>query len=230
MRPPAEAPPHQRWPPAEARCVTLRCAPCAQFTGLLTLDGHEPVLVTRQNVLLRGCQVRDRPSSSGPLHSLPLLRSRCARSGLSLEQLRSTSWVYALVVAAGSQTKANFSWDPDMPYNYKMGPADAILLTADLAVRGSLAGQVQGSLTAIDTRRNWIDGEAAEQLAAAVLGSSSMATFGDVPIKELRADALTTLDLSRKDLGLTEVLVLAGLLPVSHSLTQVLAMRKCWSW
>ena len=77
------------------------------------------------------------------------------------------------------------------------------------------------SLTAIDTRCNEIKGEGAEQLAAAVLGSSSMVTFGDVPIQELRADALTTLDLSSKQLGSTEALVLAGLLPVSRSLKQV---------
>ena len=86
------------------------------------------------------------------------------------------------------------------------------------------------SLTAVDTRKTGIDGQGAKQLAAAVLGSSSIAAFGDVPIKELRADTLTTLDLSRKDLGPTEAIVLAGLLPVSHSLTQVLAIRKCWSW
>ena len=77
------------------------------------------------------------------------------------------------------------------------------------------------SLTAVDTRQNGIDGEGAEQLAAAVLGSFSMVTFGEVPIKELRADTLTTLDLSRKDLGPTEAIVLAGLLPVSRSLSKV---------
>ena len=77
------------------------------------------------------------------------------------------------------------------------------------------------SLTAVDTRQNRIKGEGAEQLAAAVLGSFSMVTFGEVPIKELRADTLTTLDLSRKDLGPTEAIVLAGLLSVSSSLASV---------
>lgn len=48
------------------------------FTGLLCLPDREPVLVTRQNMLLRGAQ------------------------------LRSTSWVFALVVATGRETKANF--------------------------------------------------------------------------------------------------------------------------
>ena len=77
-----------------------------------------------------------------------------------------------------------------------------------------------GFLTAVDTRRNGIRVEGAEQLAAAVLRSSSMVTFGDVPIKELRADAVTTLNLHNKNLGPTEALVLVGLLPMSRSLTQ----------
>ena len=92
-------------------------------------------------------------------------------------------------------------------------PSDAVLIANDISV--------SGSLTSVDTRGNGIGGEGAEQLAAAVLGSASMVTFGGVPIKELRADALATLDLSRKDLGPTESIVLAGLLPVSRSLTQV---------
>jgi hypothetical protein len=66
------------------------------------------------------------------------------------------------------------------------------------------------SVTSVDTRRNDIDGEAAKELAAAVLNSSSMAMFGEVLIKELRADTLITLDLSSKAPGPTEALVLAG--------------------
>ena len=92
-------------------------------------------------------------------------------------------------------------------------------LTEALVLTGLLP--VSRSLTAVDTRENGIDGEGAKQLAAAVLNSSSMVTFGEVPIKELREDALTTLNLSRNDLGMTEAIVLAGLLPVSRSLTSV---------
>eukprot|EP00966_Prymnesium_polylepis_P301400 6963900-Prymnesium_polylepis.2 len=54
---------------------------------------------------------------------------------------------------------------------------------------------VSHSLTAVDTRNNGIIWEGVEQLAAAVLGSSSMVTFGDIPMKQLRADELTTLDM-----------------------------------
>ena len=83
------------------------------------------------------------------------------------------------------------------------------------------AMRVSRSLNVVDTRYNGIDGEAAKELAAAALASSSMVTFGEVPIKELRADARTTLDLSGKRLGPTEALVLAGLIAVSRSLTSV---------
>ena len=90
------------------------------------------------------------------------------------------------------------------------------MVSCELGVEGAKVvaemAAVSRSLTAVDTRQNGIDGEGAEQLAAAVLGSFSMVTFGEVPMKELRADTLTTLDLSRKDLGPTEAIVLAGLL------------------
>ena len=48
------------------------------FTGQLCLDGQSPVLVSRINCMLRGAQ------------------------------LRSTSWIYGLVISCGRETKANF--------------------------------------------------------------------------------------------------------------------------
>ena len=94
-----------------------------------------------------------------------------------------------------------------------LGPTEAIVLVGLLPV--------SQSLNVVDTRDNGIDGEAAKELAAAALASTSLITFGEVPIKELRADALTTLDLQGKDLGPTEALVLAGLLPACRSLSKV---------
>ena len=99
--------------------------------------------------------------------------------------------------------------------------ADAMGVSHSTRLCGASQFAEYRSLTAVDTRQNGIDGEGTEQLAAAVLDSFSMVTFGEVPIKELRADTLTTLDLSRKDLGPTEAIVLAGLLSVSRSLSQV---------
>jgi len=49
------------------------------FMGQLCLAGREPLLVTQQNMLLRGCQ------------------------------LRATDWVYGLVVSTGKQTKIDFA-------------------------------------------------------------------------------------------------------------------------
>ena len=55
---------------------------------------------------------------------------------------------------------------------------------------------------------NNISGEAAQQLAAAALGSLSLEVLSEVPIKELREDKLTKLELQSKGLGATEGIVL----------------------
>ena len=59
---------------------------------------------------------------------------------------------------------------------------------------------VSGSLTKLDVRYNTgIEGGAAEQLAAAVLANVTIEVFNEIPIKELRANSLTELDLSRSN-------------------------------
>ena len=87
----------------------------------------------------------------------------------------------------------------------------------------ALASALKGNavLTQLDMRGNDISGEAAQQLAAAVLASPSLEVFGKVPLKELRADALTELDLSVKDLGPAEDIVLVELLKVTKVLTKL---------
>ena len=70
-------------------------------------------------------------------------------------------------------------------------------------------------LTDLDVRFNDISGDAAQQLATAVLASLSLEIFGLVPLKELREDKLTKLDLSSKSLGDTEAIVVAELTKVS---------------
>jgi len=74
-------------------------------------------------------------------------------------------------------------------------------------------------LTNLDTRHNGISGDAAQQLASMVVASTSLEVFGGVPLKQLRADSLTELDLTRKDLGPTEAIVIAELVKVSRVLT-----------
>ena len=48
-----------------------------------------------------------------------------------------------------------------------------------------------------------------------------MTDFGGVPVKALRENTVTTLDLSMKGLGITEVLVLSGLLPGAALLSEL---------
>ena len=64
-----------------------------------------------------------------------------------------------------------------------------------------------------------IVGEAAQQLAAAALGSLSLEVLSGVPIKELREGKLTELNLISKGLGPTEGIVLAELIKFSAVVT-----------
>ena len=73
----------------------------------------------------------------------------------------------------------------------------------------------------MDTCGNTISGEAAQQLSSAVLASKSLEVFSEVPIKELRADSLTELDLRLKDLGPTEGMVIAALIEGSAVLKKL---------
>ena len=70
-------------------------------------------------------------------------------------------------------------------------------------------------------RGNDISGEAASQLSAAVLANTNIEKFNDIPIKEMRADSLTTLELPQKHIGVVGGLLVGGLMPFMGSvLTQ----------
>ena len=66
-----------------------------------------------------------------------------------------------------------------------------------------------------------LDVRQASQLSAAVLGNPKMEKFNEIPIKEMRTDSLTELDLSGKGVGVVGGMVVAGLLPVMASLTSI---------
>ena len=68
---------------------------------------------------------------------------------------------------------------------------------------------------------NDILGDSASQLSSAVLGNTKIEVFNEVPIKEMRADSFTELNLEGKDIGVEGGMVVAGLLPVMASLTSV---------
>ena len=95
----------------------------------------------------------------------------------------------------------------------QLGPEGAKALTPAL---------VRSSLTSLSVASNGIVGDGAQQLASAVLAKPNLEVFSGIPLKELRADSLTSLDLSDKGLGVPEAIVLADLLrSVSPSLTSV---------
>ncbi len=72
-------------------------------------------------------------------------------------------------------------------------------------------------------RHNAISGEGASQLAAAVLSNDKIEKFNEIPIKEMRADSLTELNLSSKGIGIEGGMVVAGLMPLMGSLTEVIS-------
>ena len=71
-------------------------------------------------------------------------------------------------------------------------------------------------------KKNYITGEAAEKLTKVVLEMPSMTDFGGIPIKALRDNTVIDLDLSGKDLGIPEGMVLSGLLPGASSLSTLM--------
>ena len=77
-------------------------------------------------------------------------------------------------------------------------------------VRRVLAVMIKTTaLTSLSVAQNGMFvGEAAQQLATAVLNCSSLEVLSGVPIKKLRAGKLTKLDLQGKGLGATEGLSL----------------------
>ncbi len=94
-----------------------------------------------------------------------------------------------------------------------IGPTGVKLITEALRM------SVTGALTRVDVRRNNIAGDGAVQLAAAVLCNLKIEMFNEIPIKEMRANSLTKLDLMRKDVGVAGGMVVAGLIPVMGALT-----------
>ena len=80
--------------------------------------------------------------------------------------------------------------------------------------------QVNRALTTLDVRFNDLgDGSAA--LAGAVSEHQQIKMFCEIPVKQLRDDALTELDLNDKRIGTCGAMVLAHLLKFSRALTSL---------
>jgi hypothetical protein len=76
-----------------------------------------------------------------------------------------------------------------------------------------------GGLARVDVRYNDISGDGAAQLSTAVLGNLKIEMFNEIPIKEMRANSFTELDLKEKGFGVEGGMVVAGLMPVMGGLT-----------
>ena len=128
---------------------------------------------------------------------------------------------------------------------YGIGPEGAILIASFIPVMGGLTSinmsgnnltdsgdmtgikelaaalGVNGALTRVDVRSNNITGDGAAQLSAAVLGNLKIEMFNEIPIKEMRANSLTELDLKWRGVGVEGGMVVAGLIPVMGGLTKL---------
>jgi len=87
---------------------------------------------------------------------------------------------------------------------------------------------VNGVLTGINVRDGDIAGDGATQLSAAVLGNIKIEMFNKIPIKEMRADSFTELDLKGKGFGVVGGMVVAGLIPVMGGLTSIDLSGNNW--
>jgi len=117
------------------------------------------------------------------------------------------------------QLRADALTNIDVHAENGIGPEGAILIASFIPV--------MGGLTRVDVRLNNIVGDGAAQLAAAVLGILEIEMFNEIPIKEMRADSFTELDLKEKGVGVEGGMAVAGLMPVMGALTKLsLAQNK----
>ena len=98
-------------------------------------------------------------------------------------------------------------------YDNKIGPEGTKALAPALAANACL--------TIVDVRYNDIASDGASQLSAAVLCNTKIEKFNEIPVKEMRANSLTKLDLIDKGIGVEGGMIVAGLLPVMAVLTKI---------
>ena len=79
---------------------------------------------------------------------------------------------------------------------------------------------INRALTALDVRGNAL-GDGSTALAEAVCKNQQIVTFCEVPVKQMRDDALVELDLKEKNIGACGAMVVAHLLQFSRALTSL---------
>eukprot|EP00854_Cymbomonas_tetramitiformis_P009146 gene9146-10839_t len=102
----------------------------------------------------------------------------------------------------------------------KLGAEDATALAEALAPNED--GAHCKSLATLDVRRNAVPAEAAAALAAALAAQlTQWHWFNMVPLEQLREEAVTSLDLRNKGIGVTGAMVMARWLVLSTSITSL---------
>eukprot|EP00900_Chrysochromulina_parva_P006654 jgi/Chrpa1/15990/Chrysochromulina_OHIO_Genome00024039-RA len=153
----------------------------------------------------------------GPAGAVALAPAIAGNGALTSVELRDNKlgdegWGAIFAAICGSKDSKIMSMDVS---EENIGPAGVKLIAE------ALCTSVTGGLTRVDVRGNNIAGNGAVQLAAAVLGNLKIEMFNEIPIKEMRADSFTELDLKRKDVGVEGGMVVAGLIPAMGGLTNL---------
>jgi Ran GTPase-activating protein (RanGAP) involved in mRNA processing and transport len=151
----------------------------------------------------------------GPEGAMALAKALLDNGTLTSVELRDNKfgdegWGAIFAAICGNKDSKIMSMDAS---SENIGPAGVKLIVE------ALRTSVTGALTRVDVRHNKIAGDGAAQLAAAVLGNLKIEMFNEIPIKEMRADSLTVLDLKEKHFGVEGGMVVAGLIPVMGGLT-----------
>jgi hypothetical protein len=134
--------------------------------------------------------------------------------------------VAAMVAVTGGLTSLDLSGNQlcgvrinPNPYPNPFGDSGTYTAEGITAIADAL--RVNGSLTRVDVRRNKIAGDGAAQLSAAVLGNLKIEKFNGIPIKEMRANSITELDLEGQGVGVEGGMVVARFVPVMVGLTSL---------
>ena len=124
----------------------------------------------------------------------------------------------AVVIAALIRVNRSLT-SLDLSRNQLLGVHPFMGSTGVEAIADALV--TNSTLAMLDMRNNHIEGDAATRLATVVLSSKSMEVFNAIPMKALRAEDVTVLDLSSKDLMALEAHVIGDLAAKCRSLTSL---------
>jgi Ran GTPase-activating protein (RanGAP) involved in mRNA processing and transport len=152
--------------------------------------------------------------SAGAKHVAKMLGVNGSLTSVKLRgnKLGGEGWGAIFAAICGNKDSKIMSMDAS---SESIGPAGV------KQIAEALRTSVTGGLTCVDVRYNRITGDGAAQLSAAVLGNLKIEMFNKIPIKEMRADSFTELDLMWKGLCVEGGMVVAGLIPVMGSLTKL---------